>query len=261
MSHALSGLSVLVTRPMPQAAMLADRLREEGVIPIVFPGIRIELVQDAKVAESVRTAREAHILVFVSPTAVGAAMPMIRAAGGLPATTQVAAIGPGTARALREHGIGEVIMATEGHDSEALADHPVLQDVAGKRIALIRGVGGRALLADTLRDRGALLELVECYRRLPPTDRLTDALSEWSAAPKLAWSATSAEILDNLFALAGEASSAMLRSQVLLVPHARIAARAFTYGVARILVTGPGDVGLVSGLNVWFGKQRPLKST
>lgn len=256
MTAALAGVAVLVTRPLPLGQLFAARLEQEGASAVLFPGVRIEAVQTDAVREALRAAHGADLVIFVSPSAVQAAMPFLQAEGSL--TGRVAAIGPGTAQALRSHGMDEVIVAPEGHDSEALAAHPALQQVAGRRVAVIRGMGGRPVLAEHLRGRGAQLQVVECYRRLRPEGSLGETLAVWQKGQAMAWSATSAEILDNLFALAGEAGSAMLRSQVLLVPHARIAVRAFLYGVQRILVTGPGDAGMVTGLKTWFGGLRDL---
>jgi uroporphyrinogen-III synthase len=80
---------------------------------------------------------------------------------------QVFAVGPGTARALQAHGLDSII-TPDGQDSEALLALPQLADVAGKRVVIVRGVGGRALLADTLRARGAQVDFMECYRRMRP---------------------------------------------------------------------------------------------
>lgn len=256
MTPELAGVAVLVTRPLPLGQELAARLAEEGASAVVCPGVRIEPVQNDSVREALGAARSADLVIFVSPSAVHAALPLLQAQGSL--SGRVAAIGPGTAQALGKHGLDDVIVAPEGHDSEALVAHPALQQVAGRRVALIRGIGGRQLLAEHLRGSGARLQVVECYRRLPPEGSLDDKLATWKGARGMAWSATSAEILDNLFALSGQAGSAMLRSQVLLVPHARIAARAFLHGVQRILVTGPGDAGMVTGLKTWFGGLRDL---
>ena len=256
MTGTLSEVTVLVTRPMPQGAALAERLRGRGVQAVVFPGVRIEPVQDDSLAQALSQARTAELMIFISPNAVSAAMPRLVAAGGLPAKASIAAIGPGTAEALRAHGASEIAVPADGHDSEALAALPLLQSVARKRVALFRGVGGRELLADTLRARGAEVQVIECYRRVPPAGGIDEVLARWARGRALAWSATSAEILDNLFGLADAGGSALLRGQVLLVPHARIAVRAFVHGVQRILVTGPGDPGLMSGLNLWFGRLR-----
>jgi uroporphyrinogen-III synthase len=108
---------------------------------------------------------EFDLAIFVSPTAVAKAMPHDRA---WPERVRVAAVGAGTRRALEKHGIANVIAPTAGADSEALLATREVGDVAGKRIAILRGDGGRALLGDTFIERGANVEYVTCYRRLLP---------------------------------------------------------------------------------------------
>lgn len=250
MNPPLSGLTVLVTRPLPQAHALAQTLYDLGAGPVIFPGMEIEPVQDARLASALREIERAEVVVFVSPSAARIGMALVRSAGGLPRRALVAAVGPGTARALSDEGVTRVLMPNEGYDSAALARHPALQAVAGKCIVVFRGEGGREHLLDTLRERGARVVLAQCYRRVRPSGRFADALARWNR-DEAVWTATSSEIVDNLFAVAGETGSALLRSKVLFVPHARIAARAFAHGVQRIFVTGPGDAGLVAGLKTW----------
>lgn len=250
MNAPLSGVAVLVTRPLPQAQALAEALRGLGARAVLFPGMEIEPVQDARLATALREVAQADMIVFVSPNAARIGMALIRSAGGLPPSALVAAVGPGTAQALGDQGVTQALTPNEGYDSEALARHPALREVAGRRIVVFRGEGGREHLLEALRQRGAHLVLAQCYRRARPSGRFADAASEWNR-DEAVWTATSGEIVDNLFAVAGEAGSALLRSKVLFVPHARIAARAFARGVQRIFVTGPGDAGLTAGLKTW----------
>ena len=90
-----------------------------------------------------------------------------------------AAIGQGTVRALAAHGVHGCIAPEQRFDSEALLALPELQAerVAGQRVLILRGDGGRELLAETLSARGALVDLVSCYRRLPPSDGLQPLLT------------------------------------------------------------------------------------
>jgi uroporphyrinogen-III synthase len=58
-------------------------------------------------------------------------------------------------------------------DSESVLALPAFQApaVAGRRVLILRGDGGRDLLGDTLRARGAEVEYLTCYHRNGPTRR------------------------------------------------------------------------------------------
>jgi len=110
---------------------------------------------------------EFDLVVFVSPSAVRIAAPAIQRPPRL-----AAAIGAGTRRELERAGFDNVISPKDGNDSEALLAAPELQAMAGRRVLIVRGEGGRAFLGDALRARGAAVEYAECYRRAgPPQSR------------------------------------------------------------------------------------------
>src|SRR5205814_9320923 len=88
-----------------------------------------------------------------------------------PAHLVALAPGPGTASALAAVGIGQVRIPATTMDSEGLLALPELADVVGKRFVLYRGGGGttgRELLGETLSERGAQIDHVECSRREQP---------------------------------------------------------------------------------------------
>ena len=122
----------------------------------------------------VRRIREFDIAVFVSTNAVERGLALIHRHGGVPARLQVAAVGQRTAEALLQQSGRLDIQAPPPYNSEALLATSALQAVMGKRIAIFRGVGGRELLAETLRQRGAQVEYAEVYRRVRPNIRLAD---------------------------------------------------------------------------------------
>ena len=137
---------------------------------------------------------EFDLAIFVSPTAVAKAMPQIAA---WPERVRVAAVGAGTRRALEKFGVTQIITPKSGADSEALLATRELGDVAGKRIAILRGDGGRALLGDTFVERGAKVEYVTCYRRLLPKP----PVPAWKAGELSAVTVSSSQGLENLFAV------------------------------------------------------------
>ena len=195
--------------------------------------------------------RDADIAIFISPNAAQFGMAAIRAGGSLPASVEVFAVGPGTARTLQEQGVSGVV-TPDGQDSEALLALPQLQAVAGKRVVIVRGVGGRPLLADTLAARGAEVHFMECYRRVRPQADAAPLLARWQAGGIDAVTVTSAETLDNLAALLGVAGRPLLLRTPLFAPHEKIADAARRFGIAHVVATPGGDAGLVEGLVNWF---------
>jgi uroporphyrinogen-III synthase len=251
MTQPLAGRTVLVTRPARQAAALVRAIREAGGAALEFPALAIEAVPVDILRMPLAHLYEADIAIFISPNAAQVGMAAIRAGGALPAGIRVFAVGPGTAGALAGEGVDAVI-TPDGQDSEALLALPQLQDVAGRRVVIVRGVGGRALLADALAARGAEINFMECYRRVRPQADAAPLLARWQMGGVDAVTVTSAETLANLAALLGEAGAPLLARTPLFVPHAKIAEAARRFGIAHIITTPGGDAGLVEGLINWF---------
>jgi uroporphyrinogen-III synthase len=161
-----------------------------------------------------------------------------------------AAVGQGTLRALAAHGVGGCIAPTERFDSEALLALPELaaERVAGRRIAIFRGDGGRELLADTLRERGASVDCITCYRRSGPSHGLVPLLAAWRGGQLDALTVSSSEGLRYLVDLLDAEGFAFLQKTPLFVPHARIAENARALGLSNILLTDAADAGILAGL-------------
>ncbi|MDD4881027.1 MAG: uroporphyrinogen-III synthase, partial [Gallionellaceae bacterium] len=196
------------------------------------------------------------LAIFISPTSVERAWPLIlERHGGWPHGVAPAAVGQATARALARYGVQHVLCAEDGADSESLLALAELGDMTGKRVLIIRGEGGREVLADTLRRRGARVDYAECYRRLRPEAEPAPLLALWRDGGIAAVTVTSREVFTNLVDLLGAAGAALLRATPLFAPHERIAAAAREWGVAEVVTTPPGDAGLVSGLTDWFNRR------
>lgn len=146
------------------------------------------------------------------------------------------AIGRGTANALRRRGVPDACVPGAGADSEALLALPVLQDIAGQRIGLITAPGGRGLLEQSLRARGAEPVVAQVYRReaCPPSAARLRALSRLPATSALLVS--SGEALDGLWPHLDARQQAGLRERVAVASSERLAERLRQRGCLQVLI-------------------------
>lgn len=253
----LVGVGVLVTRPAGQSGPLASRIGAEGGTPILFPALEIEGLPEAEIASALGGIAAVDLAVFVSPNAARFALAALARKGGPGFAARYAAVGPGTAAELSRAGVREIISPESGFDSEALLAVLPLDDWAGRRVVIFRGNGGREVLGEELKSRGASVTSVTCYRRARPAGDMRGLHPLWQGGGIQACVATSAEIVANLFAMAGEAARPWLCQTPIFVPHARVAATAFADGARTLFVTGVGDPALVRGLLDWFAQRHP----
>jgi uroporphyrinogen-III synthase len=238
----LNGAGVLVTRPVHQAARLCALVEAHGGRPVRFPALEIQDPLDPGAAEDLlRAANAFDLVLFVSANAVERAAPHLPR----PLRPALGGVGDGTARALRAHGLDPTVLPTTSADSEGLLALPALQVVRGRRILIIRGAGGRPLLGDGLRARGAEVHYAEVYRRTVPEIDVAPLIAGWRQEVRVVV-ATSREVLDNLVTLLGAAGRPLLEETPLVVVNERMAAHARTLGIRRVIVAaGPGDEALV----------------
>jgi uroporphyrinogen-III synthase len=254
-SSGLAGRRVVLTRPAAQAGPLAALIRAAGADPQLFPTLEILDVADSQPLDALLDRLETFDLaVFVSANAVNRGLALVRSRRSWPPGLRVATVGSGSERELHRHGFAAVIVPAQGFDSEALLDLPEMKQVAGKRILIFRGQGGRELLAQTLAARGAAVEYAECYRRGRPKADAAALIDSWEQGRLDAFTATSSEALSNLGEMLGERGRQCLQSTPLFVPHQRIAAAARAMGIKTVELTGPGDAGLVAGIGAFFAK-------
>ncbi len=247
----LAGMGVLVTRPQEQAGGLIRDLQSIGARPILFPALAILPPRDPSLMHTVIHELDSFDLaVFISPTSAERCMAAIRNTVAWPHALPVAAVGKGTAKTLQDLGFPEVLQPTSGADSEHLLALSQLQDMSGKSVVIFRGEGGRELIADTLRQRGAQITYAECYRRGLPVEADAQTILDMFAAGEIkAVTVYSIETLDNLLQLLGAAGKAYLQQTPLFVPHPRIADHALTQGFQHV----PTRDGRVAGRNTTGG--------
>lgn len=245
----LANRRFLVTRPENQSDHLATLLETAGAQAVLAPMIAIGQATDPAALDRV-LARLADfdLAVFISPTALDE---VAKRLPSWPDELPAAVIGLGSRDRAAALGIRDIICPETQFDSEALLAEPDMQTVASKRVVLFRGNGGRELLAETLTARGAIVEVVEAYRRLPPA-MTGEGLALTLADALDGVIVTSSESVHNLFSLADDKTSAKLSSLLFFASHPRVAEVARQHGVSRVLLTAAGDAGIVATLNECF---------
>jgi uroporphyrinogen III methyltransferase/synthase len=191
----LHGRRIVVTRARAQASGLAATLRNLGAEVIELPAIRIEpTIKSDEVRGAIERIGEYTLICITSPNGAHLLFEAM-AVGGLDARAlgggtknkqvgrggseaadeaparigaAVAAIGPGTARALAEHGISADIVP-ERFVAEALVEALASVDVEGKRVLIARAAEARDVLPDALRERGGEVDVVALYETVRET--------------------------------------------------------------------------------------------
>jgi uroporphyrinogen-III synthase len=231
----LAGLSVLVTRPAHQSNGLCELIQSARGRPVRFPALEILGPSNKQAARAaLAAAGNADVLIFVSANAVQYAFPLLPTQ--LPLDIDIAAVGSATARALVDAGLDPTLVP-QRMDSEGLLALPALASVQGKTVFILRGNGGRTLIREVLHGRGAEVHEVEVYRRQLPRQPkgIANLLQNW---PRLvqAVTASSNQVLDNLFTLLGREGSERLQSTPLVVVSQRMAEHALARGCESLYV-------------------------
>jgi uroporphyrinogen-III synthase len=246
----------VVTRPKDQAEGLSALIRQAGGDPLEIPALEIRDLADLAPFFAVADRLDSFdFAIFVSRNAVRRALALIGGRRGgrpWPAHLRVATVGSGSREELAAQGFSGVIAPTGQADSEALLALPEFSDVAGKRIAIFRGEGGRKFLGETLAARGALVEHAACYRRALPAAGGALLAAAWEGGKVDAVMVSSAEGFANLLEMFGGEGPRRLAGAALFVPHPRVAREASRQGLERVIVAGPGDAEMAAALVAYF---------
>jgi uroporphyrinogen-III synthase len=253
----LENIGIAITRPIEQAKKLAALIEQAGGTPILFPLIEITPLNDYSQFESVISDIASYDwAIFISSNAVQNGMPRLIKQGVTLnenlSKLKFAAIGPVTASELQSFGVKEVLIPQGRFDSESLLTLSEMTNVAGKNILIVRGIGGRDVLAETLKSRGAQVTFAECYQReSPQTD--CNLLAQLYADKKLhGIVVTSSEAMRYLLDLAGDAD--WLRNVTLFLNHARIAEESITKNLNLKIANTAGDEAMFDLIRLDFIK-------
>jgi uroporphyrinogen-III synthase len=266
-THPLKGLNVLLTRPALQATRLTKRIEGLGGTVQSLPLLEIDPILDKPSVERVKTKimglDQYDVALFISTNAASLGMEWISQYWPqLPVGLEAYAVGPSTGELLQQLP-WQVHYSSTGITSEHLLELPGLQDIAGKRVALFRGQGGRELLAQTLRERGARVDYIELYQRRVPIYDRAETLAQMRSNRINIAVLTSMQILESFLHLLGprvvslglaqemqdKADAALLSSLCIVVPSRRLKDVAIAAGFRRVIeASGADDESILDSL-------------
>lgn len=252
----LDGQGVLVTRPIGQQEPLVSELVAAGATVVSLPVIEIVPRAESVIATEAARLDTPDLSIFVSANAVEFG---IAHAGG-----RIAAIGPATAAAIEANGRQVDLRAETGYSSEDLLSLPALRQVSGKVVRIVRGSRGRELLAETLANRGAVVQYLGVYdRRLPDysASELDRFETQWKAGEIQVIVVMSVESLTNLIQLMPPACLADLNETRLVTPAGRVLKEIEERypGADVTLAAGPDPASIVEAVSESLEPPRDLK--
>ncbi len=245
MTMPLAGSGVIITRPTGQCEVLASLVEAAGGRAFILPAMSIEPTRAATAWPSrLPDINEYHLLVFISRNAVK------YGARYLPDyDAEIAAVGPSTAKSLKAAGFPANVVSEQGFTSEALLDHPRLQDMHGKRVLIVRGMGGRDLLEQSMTARGARVDYLEVYCRTEseiPEQVLDQIRNELELGHIRFVTATSVQTLENTLLLLGDEAKHLLGRTQLVSASDRVVQKARELGIPTAEpASGPSDQDLL----------------
>lgn len=232
----LKHLKVLITRPEQRGATLAAQITALGGEAVCYPLLRFEPVPVTTPPHSF------DAVIFVSVPAVEYGLPQLVSLQEI----DLFAVGQATSTALHTHGL--TAKTPTDQRSEGLLALPELQQVAGKHFLLVQGEGGRSLLAETLKTRGAIIISMIVYRRVYNTQDISERLPTWrDHINTLVF--TSGESLETFYHHLSASDRVWCCAQAIVVVSPRIKQLASQLGFRTIhLSDGASDHALINTL-------------
>lgn len=247
----LAGKKIVVTRPQHQAAEICQLIEDQAGITINFPLIDIQ-AKCLSGKEQAILLNLAHydFIFFISANAVNFALKLIDGKIGQLQNVRIVAVGKATMQALAKAGFNKVLSPKQSFNSEAVLALIECQLMFESRCLIVRGDGGRELLADTLRARGATVDYIEVYEKIVPQQNCEQVKAYLWSKDVAAILIYSAVALDNLMLLlADDKLKESLLSTPLVVISSRVSLAAKKIGFKQIIVAAESsDAAMVNAL-------------
>ncbi|WP_285419031.1 uroporphyrinogen-III synthase [Pseudomonas sp. efr-133-TYG-5] len=227
---------LLLTRPADDCAALAEVLAGQGIFSNCLPLLEIApLPVSATMRQAITELPCCDAVIVVSKPAARIAVDLLDRYAVTASTLPWFSVGAATAQILLERGL-DASYPDEGDDSEALLQLPRLRAAvtANSRVLILRGEGGRELLAERLRELGASVDYLELYRRELPAYPPHELPRRIAAERLNGLVVSSGQGFVHLRQLAGDAWPTLAQLP-LFVPSPRVAEQARAAGARTVV--------------------------
>lgn len=255
MAGTMKGGVIWLTRPLHQGAGLKQALETRGFEVLHLPMLEIEpLALDQDNRNRIMDLDRYDLVFFISTNAARLGLDCIQHYWPqYPAGVRNFAVGAGTAEVIKDRAL-EVFYPRDRADSEALLALTELENIAGRKALIVRGKGGREVLAEGLRKKGADVDYLEVYRRRRPeyaTEYLRECLTNYAPDGAVV---TSAEALEHFVRLISPLHADILRVP-LFVSSRRLKEAAGEQGFRSVVVMGgAGNDAIVQSIENSFSE-------
>lgn len=234
-------MGVLVARPAQQGAMLVDMLNKAGIASLHFPFFDIQACEQLNtLPHKLAQMKKQDYVVVVSRNAVDYAHQSLLSTGfAWRNDLHYFSVGQSSAERFCELTGFTVTYPYAQQNSEGLLALIAMQtdNLVGKQVLLLRGNEGRKLFPEQIQQRGAQLEIVQCYQRQPIAYKNLEQVSMWKRAGINALVVTSGEMLNTLLQFVPLEEQGWLKGCRLITISQRIALLARQQGWQHILVS------------------------
>ena len=227
---------VLITRPESESTFgLITMLNESGMEAVHLPLIAYRGSPNPELfGQLLKQLKDFDWIIFNSPQAVIETLAALNKLELTLPTEKIIAIGEGTAKPLKRLGYN-VLTPIADWRSEGVLGLAVLQNIAGLKIALIKGEGGRQALAAMLKDRAAEITEIIAYERYCPSYAISHVAKLINVGVDIVI-ATSYESMQNLMRITTPMQQTKIFQTILVVTSDRLKLLASHLGFQRIWV-------------------------
>ncbi len=235
-----------MTRPAHQADELCALIELNGWNAIRFPTLEIAAINNEKINRQLETLGQSDWLIFISANAVNFALSANNGKIDCFKKSSIAAVGKATEKALQAAGLTVDLLPDNQFNTEGLLATNEMNQVKGKGCMIIRGLGGREMLANKLYERGAEVEYMEVYSREMPMADSVIMTAHLKQGTLHALTITSGEALKNLMMMVESGLRDKLLAVPLIVISNRLKELAEKSGFKTIAITeGTGDAAII----------------